>query len=112
VQATLAVLLECGHHTRGLPLAQIASLLSLRPATRFGLDRKGAIRVGLDADVTLVALHEVHAFDNLLQRHPISPYHGMSGRGVVRSTMRRGDTIFAGGSTTARTRGTLVTCTR
>jgi allantoinase len=112
VQATLAVLLECGYHARGLPLTQVASLLAARPAARFGLGRKGAIRVGLDADLALVALDDVQTFDRFLQRHAMSPYLGMSCRGAVRSTIRRGETIAADGSITARTMGQLVTCTR
>ncbi len=112
VQATLAVLLECGYHARGLPLTQVASLLAARPAARFGLGRKGAIRVGMDADLALVALDDVQTFDRFLQRHAMSPYLGMSCRGAVRSTIRRGETIVADGSITARTRGQLVTCTR
>jgi allantoinase len=112
VQATLAVLLECGHHARGLPLAQVASLLASRPASRFGLSRKGAIRVGMDADLALVALDETGTFDRFLHRHPMSPYLGMTCRGVVKSTIRRGETIVADGAITARTGGMLVTCTR
>jgi allantoinase len=112
VQATLAVLLDRGHHGRGLPLPRVASLLSTRPAARFGLARKGAIRVGMDADVALVALDEVHTLDHLLQRHPMSPYLGMSCRGAVTSTIRRGETICAGHTITARGGGMLVTCTR
>jgi len=112
VQATLAVLLECGYHARGLPLARIASLLASRPASRFGLSRKGAIAVGMDADLVLVALKEPHVFDRMLHRHPMSPYLGMSCRGTVLSTIRRGETIAADGTITARTGGKLVTCTR
>jgi allantoinase len=44
----------------------------------------------------------------LQQRHAISPYIGASFRGVVRRTLRRGETIFADGSITARTKGALV----
>jgi allantoinase len=112
VQATLAILLDRGYHARGLPLSQVASLLAARPASRFGLTRKGAIRVGLDADFALVALDTIHTFGRLLQRHPMSPYLGMSCRGAVTSTIRRGETIVADGVITARTGGMLVTCTR
>jgi allantoinase len=112
VQATLAVLLECGHHARGLPLTRVASLLGSRPAARFGLACKGAIAVGMDADLVLVALHDTCVLDRFLHRHPMSPYLGLSCRGVVTSTIRRGETIAANGTITARTGGKLVTCTR
>jgi allantoinase len=112
VQVSLAVLLDRGHHDRALPLTQVAALLAARTASRFGLSRKGVIRPGMDADLALVALDERQVFEHLLHRHPISPYLGMSCRGVVRSTIRRGETIVDGGVITARTRGRLVTCTR
>src|SRR5206468_6048587 len=35
VQSTLAVLLDRGHHARGLPLARISSLIAGHPASRF-----------------------------------------------------------------------------
>ena len=66
----------------------------------------------MDADLALVALHEPHVFDRMLHRHPMSPYLGMSCRGTVWSTIRRGETIVADGTITARTGGKLVTCTR
>ena len=112
VQAMLAVLLECGHHARALPLPRLATLLASRPASRFGLARKGAIAVGMDADLALVSLHETHVLDRFLHRHPTTPYLGMSCRGAVRSTIRRGETIAANGTITARTGGELVTCIR
>ena len=46
VQSTLAVLLECGYHQRGLPLERIASLLAAAPARRFRIAGKGALADG------------------------------------------------------------------
>jgi allantoinase len=47
--------------------------------------------------------------DELQQRHKMSPYVGVSFRGSIRRTIRRGETIFADGRITARTRGKLIT---
>jgi dihydropyrimidinase len=53
----LPVLLSEGYHKRGLSLSQIAYVSAYRPAEIFKLaDRKGDIRVGLDADLALVDL--------------------------------------------------------
>jgi allantoinase len=110
VQSTLAVLVDRGHHERGLPLERIAALLAETPARRFRIKGKGAIAVGNDADVVLLdpgASFTLEAGD-LHQRHRTSPYVGASFRGAVRQTIRRGETIFANGQITARARGRLV----
>jgi dihydropyrimidinase len=54
---TLPVLLSEGHLKRGVPLERIAEATSQRPAEIFGLaDRKGDIRIGLDADLAIIDL--------------------------------------------------------
>jgi len=96
VQSTLAVLLEQGHFRRGLPLERIASLLAAAPAQRFQLANRGNMEVGYAADLALVDLAASFTLNpqDLLQRHPDSPYAGKSFRGVVRKTIRRGEIIF------------------
>lgn len=108
VQSTLAVMLEAGHHVRGVPLERVAALLSAKPAARFGLPRKGAIAIGNDADLTLVDLAREQKLTQLFQRHRMSPYLGQRFRGVVQRTMRRGETIFLDDAIVARTPGKLV----
>jgi len=97
VQATLAVLLEEGHHQRGLPLGRMADLLSASPARRFGIDGKGSIAAGYHADLALVDIAEpfVMSAGTLLQRHPLSPYLGCRFRGKVLRTLLRGKTVGA-----------------
>ena len=51
VQSTLAVLLDRGYHCRQLPLERISSLVAAEPARRFRIPSKGAIAVGMDADL-------------------------------------------------------------
>ncbi len=110
VQSTLAVLLSCGHHERGLPLERMASLLAAAPARRFGLHRKGRLAVGADADLTIVAPDEPFTLEtaDLHQRHKMTPYLGRAFRGRVKQTIRRGDVIFEDGRITARTSGRFV----
>jgi allantoinase len=110
VQSTLAVLIDRGHHERGLPLERIAALVAETPARRFRIARKGMIAAGVDADLVLIDPAASFTLDagDLQQRHPTSPYVGASFRGSVRRTIRRGETIFADGRITARTRGRLV----
>jgi allantoinase len=98
-QSTLAVLLEAGFHQRGLALPRIAELTAAYPAERFGIEGKGALRVGNDADFILVDLHGDYTLEksHLLQKHPITPYLGARFRGIIRRTVLRGRTIFADG---------------
>jgi allantoinase len=110
VQSTLAVLLERGHFERGLPLERIAALTAATPARRFRIARKGELAPGNDADLTLVDLSGSHTLSNgdLHQRHALSPYVGSTFRGVVRRTLRRGETIFRYGAITTQSSGALV----
>jgi allantoinase len=114
VQSTLPVVLDSGCRERGLGLECVARLLSSTPARRFRLARKGAIAVGNDADFAFVDLADSFtlAATDLQQRHQMSPYVGHRFRGVVRRTVRRGDTIFHDGRITAATRGQFVAASR
>lgn len=93
VQHTLSVLLGM------VPPMRAAELTAENPARRFGLERKGRLAVGCDADFTLVALAASHTVtrESLFQRHGLSPYIGRTFRGVVRRTVLRGRTIFQDG---------------
>ncbi len=110
VQSTLAVLLDQGHFARHLSLERISDLLAATPARRFRLAGKGSIAQGNDADLTLVDLAGSFTLsaDDLHQRHTMSPYAGNTFRGVVKKTIRRGQTIFDNGVITAATQGSFV----
>ena len=110
VQSTLPVLLDRGYHDRRLPPERIAELIAARPARRFRIARKGTIEPGNDADLVLIDAAASFTLENdhLQQRHKTSPYVGGRFRGMVRATLRRGETIFIDGAVTARTCGRFV----
>lgn len=110
VQSTLAVLLERGHNGRRLAVERVASLLAVKPVERFGIRGKGAMVVGNDADLLLLDPDGTYTLDAamLFQRHKMSPYVGAIFSGSVRRTIRRGETVFAGGTIVATTRGRFV----
>lgn len=110
VQSTLPVLLERGMHDRGLTLQRIVSLLSLKPVSRFSIERKGAFIRGYDADLVIVDLNASSRLraEDLLQRHRISPYVGERFRGTVRRTIRGGETIVENGRVVAHSKGRFV----
>jgi allantoinase len=85
---------------RGMPLCDFARMTATAPARRFGLaDRKGAIRLGLDADL---------AFYDPAARWTVqgaafrgfgtwSAFEGMECLGRVVRTMVRGTTVYGDG---------------
>jgi allantoinase len=79
----------------GVPVAELPRLLAASPARLLGIDdRKGAIAVGLDADlVVLQPEAEVRlGSDDLRYRHRHAPYTGRALRGrVVRRILRGGE---------------------
>lgn len=110
VQSTYAAVVDEGHFGRLLSLDAVARLLAATPARRFRIAGKGSIVVGHDADLVLLDLRHSHRLQagDLQQRHKVSPYLGRTFRGVVRRTIRRGETIFADGRVAATTMGRLV----
>ena len=97
-QSLLTLLLgEGGGH--GLAADAVAELTAGYPARRFGLEGKGRLEVGADADLVLADLGAewTLAAEDLEYRHPHSPYVGRTMRARVARTLVRGHTVFAGG---------------
>jgi dihydroorotase-like cyclic amidohydrolase len=86
-----------GVATRGLPLSWMARVLSENPARIFGLfPRKGAIRIGADADLTLwdpAAEWTVRQRDHLSMAG-YTPYEGKTMRGRAWMTLVRGHVVL------------------
>ncbi len=92
-----------GATPRGFGLRDLAEWLSAAPARLAGLDdRKGSIREGSDADFVIwdpEAALTVRGGE-LFHRHPLTPYEGMTLRGVVVATVLRGEIIYRNGQVT------------
>lgn len=96
-QNTLHVLLTEGFHKREVSLSKIAEVTAFQPAKRFGLyPNKGSIRIGSDADLTLINLNEefVLKTEDLKYRHKISPYVGKTFMGKTLYTFSNGQCVF------------------
>ncbi len=96
----LPVLLSEGHHKRGLDLQTIAEVVCTNPANIFGLDqRKGAIAVGMDADITLVDLEKEREVipSELGSYSDYSVYEGQTLKGWPVRTIVRGLDVMIDG---------------
>jgi allantoinase len=108
VQSTRAVLLS---RQPAVPLPHVARLTAAAVAERFGIESKGRVKAGLDADFALIHLASTFELrrNDLLDRHKLSPYVGRTFRGVVKRTIVRGHTVFQDGKIVAGDfRGRLV----
>ena len=85
---------------RGLPLGRIASLTSHNPARRYGLNSKGDIASGLDADLAIVDPREtwtVRAKDSESSQG-YTPFEGIELSARVKATFLRGMLVCENGN--------------
>jgi allantoinase len=103
VETMLAVLSTEALYRRDISLAAVAQLLCTQPAKLFGLyPRKGAVRIGADADFAIVERNgrrEIRAADLEfhLEQSRWTPYEGREVRVFPIYTLLRGRLIYADG---------------
>ncbi len=80
---------------RGIPLEQVVLWMAAGPARLAGLDNKGRLAPGSDADLAVFAPDETYVVEaaRLKHKNPITPYDGKELSGVVRQTYLRGTLI-------------------
>ena len=96
----LSILWTAGLARHAITLLDVAAWCCARPAAQVGLaHRKGALAVGLDADVAVFdpTARFVVTPKHMRFRHPCSPYHGRELVGVVHETWLRGRKIYVRG---------------
>jgi len=97
---TLLTMVHAGQGAGGVTLERMVDILSTTPARLFGLERKGAIEPGRDADLVLfdpAARRTIRATD-LHHTSDYTPYEGISVGGVVRATYVRGRAVIRDGA--------------
>jgi len=88
----LPLMLQFGHHERGLPLTDLVRLNSYNPARRFGLlPRKGVLAIGADADLVVVDLEREAVVDH--KGKGTCLYQGWKLRGWPVITVLRGRVV-------------------
>jgi dihydroorotase-like cyclic amidohydrolase len=104
----LPAVLHHGHHEQGLPLDVLWRAISRRPAEVFGLyPRKGAIRLGSDADLVVVDLDREQRVDpaRLGSFSDFSPFEGKTLRGWPAIVIKAGRIVARDGHLVDTPRG-------
>lgn len=80
-----------------IPLEKFVDMISSRPAEILGLDKKGKICVGADADLTILNLHKETAIDvsRFKSKSRNCPFNGWKLRGVCEKTIVGGKIVFS-----------------
>jgi dihydropyrimidinase len=106
IETRLGLLHELGVRRGRLALTNWARVCCTRPAELYGLQSKGRIAPGYDAD--LVVFDPDRAFeltaDHLHSRIDWSAYEGLTGRGWARDVVSRGEVIVRDGQFTGAAR--------
>jgi len=100
----LPLLFDRGVHGGRLSVERLAEIMATAPARAIGLGhRKGALAVGLDADLLLLDPQAPFVVDAAAEgeRAYYSLYEGWRGRGVVQAVYQRGRLAFADGEVVA-----------
>ncbi|MBA2275703.1 MAG: dihydropyrimidinase [Chloroflexi bacterium] len=104
IETLLAVVYGMGVARGRITVERMVDLLSTTPARLFGLDRKGSVQVGGDADLVLfdpVAQRTLRAED-LHHTSDYTPYEGMQLSGAVRDVFVRGQDVIRDGTFVGR----------
>jgi dihydropyrimidinase len=100
IETLLAIAYSEGVARGRLTVERMVDLLATTPARLFGLERKGAIEAGLDADLVLfdpAARRTLRAAD-LHHTSDYTPYEGFALTGAVRSVFVRGRPVTRDGA--------------
>jgi dihydropyrimidinase len=106
VATMLPIMIDEGHHRRGIAPERIAAVLSRNAARIYRMASKGALAVGYDADITVVDPDLARKVDpaTLESFADYSPYEGMTLKGWPIATYVRGRRIVSEGAIVAETR--------
>lgn len=99
-----------GARTRGIGIERVAEWMCAAPARLAGLEAKGAIEPGRDADLVVFDPDAEWTVDAsaLHHRHPLTPYAGRTLAGAVRRAYLRGTLAYDDGRFPAPPSGRLL----
>jgi dihydropyrimidinase len=96
IETLLSVVYSEGVARGRIEVERLVDLLSTTPARLFGLNSKGAIEVGRDADIVLFDPTERRTIQAAELHHTsdYTPYEGLEASGIVRSVLVRGEFVI------------------
>ncbi|EKS31455.1 allantoinase [Staphylococcus simulans ACS-120-V-Sch1] len=97
IQNNVDILFDEGVQKRDLSLKRFAEIIATEPAKRFGLDNKGSITVGKDADFVFIKSESSYTLqaEDLEYRNKLSPYVGRTINAQVAKTILRGEETYS-----------------
>ncbi|MBO1198746.1 allantoinase AllB [Staphylococcus simiae] len=97
IQNNVDVLYDEGVQKRDMSLERFADIIATAPAKRFGLDSKGSIAIGKDADFVLINPNSSYTLkaEDLAYRNQMSPYVGREIGAQVARTILRGKEVYS-----------------
>lgn len=98
IQYQLPLMVDAWHQGK-ISFGRLVDLVSTAPARVFGLDRKGSLAPGADADIVLLDLDREWTIthDSVLSKIGWTPYDGRTIRGAVARTLVRGTDVYVDG---------------
>lgn len=99
IETLLSVVYGEGVVRGRITVERMVDLLATTPARRFGLERKGAIAPGRDADLVLFdpAARRTIRADELHHTSDFTPFEGLAVEGAVRTVLVRGRAVIRDG---------------
>jgi dihydropyrimidinase len=99
IETLLAIIYSEGVQRGRITVERMVDVLSTTPARLFGLNSKGAVEVGKDADIVLFDPQERRTITQSELHHTsdYTPYEGMEASGIVRSVLVRGEFVIRDG---------------
>jgi len=99
IETLLSVVYSDGVQRGRITVERMVDLLSATPARLFGLNSKGSIEPGKDADIVLFDPQERRTITQPELHHTsdYTPFEGMAASGMVRSVLVRGEFVIRDG---------------
>lgn len=97
VQNDVDIFFDEAVNKRGMSLEQFANIIATEPTKRFGIEEKGSLEVGKDADIVIINPNESYTLsaDDLEYRNKISPYIGRTIGATIEATYVRGHEVYS-----------------
>lgn len=97
IQNNVDILFDEGVQKRDLSLKRFAEIIATEPAKRFGLENKGSIAVGKDADFVFIKPESSYTLqaEDLEYRNKLRPYVGRTINAQVAKTILRGEETYS-----------------